>query len=278
MVDANDIEPDTCPRASGMPMLGLGTWQNTDPDQCAESVRTALEMGYRHVDTAQAYGNEDAVGEGIARADVDRDEIFLATKISTANLAHDDVLETARDSLDRLGADTIDLLYVHWPKGEYDPEGTLSAFDELYDDGLIENVGVSNFEPEDLEVALDELDAPIFANQVEMHPLLQQDHVRKACENYDVEVVAYSPLARGQVFEVDELEDVAGKHGVTEAQVSLAWLIEKGVTPIPKATGEDHIADNWEALALELDDEDLDAIDAIERTSREVDPADAPWN
>ncbi|WP_276254030.1 aldo/keto reductase [Halomontanus rarus] len=278
MGDANDIEPGTCPRANGMPMLGLGTWQNTDPEQCAESVRTALEMGYRHVDTAQAYGNEDAVGEGIARADVDREEVFLATKISTANLARDDVLETARDSLDRLGVDTIDLLYVHWPKGEYDPEDTLPAFDELYADGLIENVGVSNFEPADLEVALDILDAPIFANQVEMHPLLQQADVREACENYDVEVVAYSPLARGQVFEVDELKDAAEKHGVTEAQVSLAWLIEKGATPIPKATGEDHIADNWESLALELSSEDVAAIDAIERTDRKIDPADASWN
>jgi len=145
--DAEAIAPGTCPTASGMPMLGLGTWQNDDPEQCAQSVRTALETGYRHIDTAQAYGNEEAVGDGIAAADVDREDVFLATKLWHSNLAYDDVLETARDSLDRLGVDSLDLLYVHWPSGTYDPEETLSALSELYDECLIENVGVSNFLP-----------------------------------------------------------------------------------------------------------------------------------
>jgi len=278
MEDADTVAPGACPTANGMPMLGLGTWQNDDPEQCTESVRTALETGYRHIDTAQAYDNEEAVGEGIAAADVDREEIFLATKVWISNLAHDDVLETARASLDRLGVDYVDLLYVHWPSGEYDPEGTLSALSELYDEGLIENVGVSNFRPEDLEVAVDVCDAPIFANQVELHPLLPQAEIREACENYDVEVVGYSPLARGQVFDQPEIRDVAEKHGVTEAQISLAWAREKGVTAIPKATGEDHIADNWASLTVDLDREDINKIDAIEETSREVDPDFAPWN
>ncbi|WP_455449717.1 aldo/keto reductase [Natrinema thermotolerans] len=276
--DAETVAPETCPTANGMPMLGLGTWQNDDPEQCAESVRTALETGYRHIDTAQAYDNEVAVGEGIAAADVDREEIFLATKVWISNLDHDDVLETARASLDRLGVDYVDLLYVHWPAGEYDPEGTLSALSELYDEGLIENVGVSNFRPEDLEVAVDVCDAPIFANQVELHPLLPQEEIRAACENDDVEVVGYSPLARGQVFDQPEIQEIAEKHGVTEAQVSLAWAREKGVTAIPKATGEDHIGDNWASLTVDLEQEDIDAIDAIDETSREVDPDFAPWN
>ncbi|ELZ09087.1 aldo/keto reductase [Natrinema thermotolerans DSM 11552] len=276
--DAETVAPETCPTANGMPMLGLGTWQNDDPEQCAESVRTALETGYRHIDTAQAYDNEEAVGEGIAAADVDREEIFLATKVWISNLDHDDVLETARASLDRLGVDYVDLFYVHWPAGEYDPEGTLSALSELYDEGLIENVGVSNFRPEDLEVAVDVCDAPIFANQVELHPLLPQEEIRAACENDDVEVVGYSPLARGQVFDQPEIQEIAEKHGVTEAQVSLAWAREKGVTAIPKATGEDHIGDNWASLTVDLEQEDIDAIDAIDETSREVDPDFAPWN
>ncbi|WP_226006732.1 aldo/keto reductase [Natrinema salinisoli] len=276
--DAEAIAPETCPTANGMPMLGLGTWQNDDPEQCAESVRTALEMGYRHIDTAQAYDNEEAVGEGIAAADIDRDEIFLATKIWISNLAHDDILETARASLDRLGVDYVDLLYVHWPAGEYDAEGTLSALSELYEEGLIENVGVSNFRPEDLEVAVDVCDAPIFANQVELHPLLPQEAIREACDNYDVEVVGYSPLARGQVFNQPEIKEVAAKHDASEAQVSLAWAREKGVTTIPKATGEDHIGDNWESLTVDLDREDLNTIDAIDETNRAVDPDFAPWN
>ncbi|KDE60181.1 aldehyde oxidoreductase [Halostagnicola sp. A56] len=275
---ADKIAPGTCPTASGMPMLGLGTWQNTDPEQCTESVRTALETGYRHIDTAQMYGNESAVGDGIARADVDREDIFLATKLLPENLGREDVLETTRESLERLGVDSVDLLYVHWPTEAYDPEETLGALSELYDDGLIDNVGVSNFEPEQLEVAVDVCDAPIFANQVELHPLLPQEHIRETCENLDVEVVAYSPLARGSVFDQPVLEEIAAKHDTNEVQVSLAWLRERGVTAIPKATGEAHIRDNWESLTLELDRADLEAIDAIEETHREVDPAFGPWN
>ncbi|MXV61142.1 aldo/keto reductase [Natronorubrum sp. JWXQ-INN-674] len=276
--DADAVAPGTCPTANSMPMLGLGTWQNDDPDQCAETVRTALEMGYRHIDTAQMYDNEAAVGEGIERADVDREDVFLATKIKPANLGHDDVLETARESLDRLGVDSVDLLYVHWPARAYDPEETLSAFSELYDEGLIDNVGVSNFLPEQIEEAIDICDAPILANQVELHPMLQQPDLRAACENYDVEVVAYSPIARGEVFDQPELRDVAAKHDVSEARVSLAWLREKGVTAIPKATGEDHLGDNFASLTLELDREDINAIDSIDSASREVDPDFAPWN
>lgn len=269
---------DGCPTTNGMPMLGLGTWQNTDADQCAESVRTALEMGYRHIDTAQAYDNETVVGEGIASADVDREDIFLATKVWIDNLAHDEVLETARASLDRLGVEYVDLLYVHWPARAYDPEETFAAFSELYEEGLIENVGVSNFMPEHLEEAIDNCDAPILANQVELHPLLQQPELREACANHDIEVVAYSPLARGKVFDQPELQEIAGKHGVSEAQVSLAWLREKGVTAIPKATGEDHIRDNWDSLGLNLDRDDIETIDGIDETTREVDPEFGPWN
>ncbi|WP_121744517.1 aldo/keto reductase [Natronorubrum halophilum] len=276
--DAETATPELCPTANGMPMLGLGTWQNDDPTQCIESVRTALEMGYRHIDTARMYENEAAVGDGIERSDVDREDVFLATKIEPSNLAHDDVLESARESIDRLGVDSLDMLYVHWPARAYDPKETLSAFEELYDEGLIENVGVSNFLPEQLEEALDVCDAPILANQVELHPLLPQSEIRSACAKNGIEVVAYSPIARGEVFDRPEIQDVADKHDVSEAQVSLAWLREKGVTAIPKATGEAHIRENWNSLALELDREDIETIDSIDETSREVDPGFAPWN
>jgi diketogulonate reductase-like aldo/keto reductase len=259
-----------------MEMLGLGTWQNDDPAQCADSVETALETGYRHIDTAQAYGNEAAVGEGLAAADVSREEVFLATKVWISNLSHDDVLSTTRESMEKLGVDYVDLLYVHWPARTYDPESTLPAFDELYDEGAIHRVGVSNFTPDHVEEAREILDAPVFANQVEMHPLLQQDHLQEYAAETDLELVAYSPLARGDVFEVPELTDIAEKHGVSEAQVSLAWLREQGVTAIPKATSEAHIRDNWESLALELDDDDLERIDAIDRTDRKVDPDFGP--
>nr|WP_185903219.1 aldo/keto reductase [Halonotius terrestris] len=261
-----------------MPMLGLGTWKNSDPAACADSVATALETGYRHIDTAQAYNNEAAVGDGIEQAAVDREEVFLATKIWIDNLAYDDVLETAEASLDRLGVDSVDLLYVHWPSRTYDAENTLAAFNELYEQGKIDRIGVSNFEPEQVAEAIAVSDAPIFANQVECHPLLQQPELRKVCADHDVELVAYSPLARGAVFDVPEINDIADDHGVSPAQISLAWLRAEGVTAIPKATGEDHISDNWASLSVELSEGELETIRNIGTTDRRVDPGFAPWN
>ena len=152
------------PAVDGMPTFGLGTWKNDDPGQCAESVRTALEVGYRHVDTATFYGNEAAVGEGIDAADVDPADVFVATKVWHTDLGYRDVVESAEASRDRLGLETIDLLYVHWPAGAYDAEETLSAFADLRDDEVIEHVGVSNFSPALLEEAVEVCDAPIFAN------------------------------------------------------------------------------------------------------------------
>ncbi|MFB6078539.1 MAG: aldo/keto reductase [Halarchaeum sp.] len=261
-----------------MPRLGLGTWQNTDPDACANAVSTALEMGYRHVDTAQAYGNEEDVGRGIAQADVDREDVFLATKVWIDHADRDGVIESTEESLEKLGVDYLDLLYIHWPGRTYDPEETLPALEELKHDGKIERIGVSNFQRRNLEVAQDVMDEPIFANQVEMHPFLQQRQLRSFVDDEGIELVAYSPLARGQVFDDPVITDVAENYDASPAQVSLAWLREKGVTAIPKATGEAHIADNWGSLALELDDEDVRRIDAIERVDRRVDPDFAPWN
>lgn len=266
----------TVPRVNGMPRFGLGTWQNEDPQQCTESVKTALESGYRHVDTAQVYGNEDAVGDGIATADVDREEVFLATKLWIRNLGYDDVLESTEQSLEKLGVDDVDLLYVHWPAGAYDPEETMAALDELYDRGLIKRVGVSNFEPHHVEAAMDELDAPLFANQVEMHPFLHQSELRAHADERNYEIVAYSPLARGGVFGHDVLAEIAGTHDVSEAQVSLAWLRAKDVTTIPKATSEAHILDNLASLDLELGDDEIARIDDIDTSERKVNPGFAP--
>ena len=265
------------PSAQGMPMLGLGTWQNDDPDACVEAVATALDAGYRHIDTAQAYGNEEHVGRGIERADVPREDVFLATKVWIDHLSYDDVLASTEESLRKLGVDAVDLLSVHGPAREDDPEGTLRAFDEVVDAGKADRIGVSNFLPEQVDEAIDRTDAPIFANQVELHPLLPQEELRAHCADHGVEVVAYSPLARGAVFEVPELTEIAAKHGVSEAQVSLAWLREKDVTAIPKATSGAHIRDNLASLDLDLDSEDVATIDAIDRTERRIDPGFAPW-
>nr|WP_044951177.1 aldo/keto reductase [Halorhabdus tiamatea] len=259
-----------------MPMLGLGTWENEDPEQCADSVATALEMGYRHVDTAKAYHNEDAVGDGIAAADVPREDVFVATKVWAGDLAYDDVIESAERSADRLGVETIDLLYIHWPSHAYEPEETLPAFDELVDRGVIDRVGVSNFTPDQIERARDVLESPLYANQVEMHPYLEQAELRAFAAETDLNLVAYSPLGRGTVLDDETLAEIAEKHDASVAQVSLAWLREKGVTAIPKATSEAHIRDNFESVGLDLDAEDVATIDDIDRTDRQIHPDWAP--
>ena len=269
-------EPADVPRFGEMPMLGLGTWQNDDPDQCATSVQTALEVGYRHIDTAQVYRNERAVGRGLAAADVDREEVFLATKVWISNLESGDVVQTTEESLDRLDTDYADLLYVHWPAGAYDPGETLPALERLEERGLVRRVGVSNFEPDHVDRAREALDTPVFANQVETHPFLPQRELRAYAKRAEIGLVAYSPLARGEVLSDPTLGEIAEKHGASEPQVALAWLREHGVTAIPKATSEAHIRDNWESLTLSLDSEDMERIDSINRRTRTVHPEFAP--
>jgi diketogulonate reductase-like aldo/keto reductase len=278
-----------------LPALGLGTYEMGDPDECANAVRTAIEVGYRHVDTAQMYGNESAVGDGVERSGVDRGDLLVATKLDTDALGYDDVLETTRESAEKLGAEEIDLLYVHWPLDTYDPEETLAALDELVETGVVARIGLSNFRPDQLEAALDRLDAPLYAHQVEMHPLLPQEELHELAVERGHRLVAYCPIARNRVAEVPEIRSVAEKHDVpdwsggnesptgtrqaTPAQVSLAWLMRKeNVTAIPKAASPAHVRENYAALDLELDDEDVAAIDAIDDRHRIVDFEDAPWN
>lgn len=263
---------------NNIPQLGLGTWQNTDPEECTNSVKTALEMGYEHIDTAQIYENEEEVGRGLSKADVDREDYFLASKVWIDQLAPENVKSSTKESLEKLGVDYVDLMYIHWPSGDYSPQETLKAFKELIHSGEIKSIGVSNFTPEQLDKAMEIAPKHIVANQVEMHPLLQQEELLEKCREHDITLVAYSPLARGEVFNVEELNEIAEKHGVSEAQVSLAWLMEKdNVVAIPKASSEEHIQDNFDSLDLELDEEDIEKIDSIEREERKVDPDFAPW-
>jgi len=259
--------------------LGIGTWENEAPEQCAESVATALDAGYRHVDTAQAYENEAAVGTGIADSPVPREEVFLATKVHWENLGYDDVLASVEESLERLGTDYLDLLYVHWPIDAYDPEETLAAFEELYESGTIRHIGLSNFEPRNLDAARDALGAPVFAHQFELHPFLQQEELRAYAAEHDHHVVAYSPLARGKVLDDPVLADIAEKHDASPAAVSLAWLESlDNVATIPKATSESHIRDNWSSYDVTLDETDKERIADLDAGERTVDFGPAPWN
>ena len=248
------------------PPVGLGTMGIDDPDP----IETALDAGYRHLDSARIYGNEAVVGEGLAAAlgadGVAREDVTVATKVWIDDLAGDDVGPTARESADLLGVETIDLLYVHRPRGAYDPESTLPALDRLVDEGLVRNVGLSNFELDQLDRAIDVLDAPLAVHQTELHPLFYRSDLLEHAREHGYAVVAYSPLAGGRVGEVDPVVEAAATHETTPEAVAVAWATAKEpVVAIPKASSEDHLRANLAAADLELTDPEVAAIDAVER-------------
>lgn len=242
---------------ASIPKLGLGTWQNTG-QSCIRSVRTALELGYRHIDTAQAYGNEAEVGEGIATADVDRSEVFLTTKVWRSNLKYDDVLSSVRQSLDRLGTDYIDLLLIHWPHPRRPVAATLEAMAELRDEGLVSHLGVANFTATQLREAVRASAAPIVTDQVLYHPLKDQSALQQYCRDADIALTAYSPLARGAVIGNDRLGEIGARYGKTAVQVALRWLLQQQrVVAIPKATSAGHLEENLDVFDFSLTDGEM---------------------
>ncbi|MFC7096782.1 aldo/keto reductase [Halobaculum marinum] len=258
--------------------FGLGTYKLTGP-QCVESVATAVEAGYDCIDTAQGYQNEALVREGIEAAGADPDDLFVATKLKTDNLSYDDAYNTAHESAARLGVDSIDLLYVHWPINSYDAPETARALNDLVAEGTVDRVGLSNFRPDQLDEAREHLDVDIFAHQVECHPMLQQEELREYAREDGHWLVAYCPIARNQVAEIDEIVAIADAHDATPAQVSIAWLLAHDeLAAIPKATSEAHIRDNLAATDLELTDDEVATIDALSEEHRIVDFEEAPWN
>ncbi|WP_435320870.1 aldo/keto reductase [Haloarchaeobius sp. TZWSO28] len=263
-----------------MPRLGIGTWPITDRDRCVPMVQSALEAGYRHVDTAQMYNNEAHVGEAIEAADVPREELFVATKLVKSNLSYDAAIEATKESLERLRLDTLDLLYVHFPRGDYDPEETLPALDELVDRGLVRHIGLSNFTPAYLDEALDVLDHELYAHQAEMHPLLHQRELRAYALEHGHRFVAHTPLARGEVFDVALISEIAAQYDISEAELTLAWLCSKeNVHAIPKSTNSGHLRENFGAQELAIDAADLERIDALHewRQQRVNNPDNPAW-
>lgn len=262
-----------------IPEIGLGTYKLHDRE-CEYTVRAALDLGYRHIDTAQMYKNEREVGEAIHVSTVDRSDIFLTTKIWHTNLEPEDVMQTTEDSLRNLRTPYVDLLMIHWPNRQYDLRDTIEAMLTLRDQGKAMNIGVSNFPLSWLQKANDEIRAPIFCDQVEYHPFLGQfDLLDYAIEN-DILITAYAPLAQGKVQTNEDLQRIGEKYGKTPAQVSLRWLIEQeNVVAIPKASSEDHLKENIDIFDFELEDDDFEFIDDMDKSSRLVNPSFAPdWS
>ena len=220
-----------------MPRIGQGTWPVTDRETCVRMVQSGLDAGYRHVDTARMYDNEAHVGEAIETSEVPREEVFVATKLVGSNLSYDRVLESTKESLDRLRLDTIDLLYVHFPREDYDPTETLPALDEAVDRGLVDHVGLSNFTPAYPDEALDVLEHDLYAHQAEMHPLLHQRELRAYAREHGHRFVAHTPLARSEVFDVPLLSEIADGYGVSEAGVTNFSGSTTNVTPTSHRPG-----------------------------------------
>lgn len=260
-----------------LPALGLGTFQLTGTN-CRRQVCKGLEIGYRLIDTARAYGNEREVGQGIADSGIPRAEIFVTSKIWREDLSPEAVKREADQSLLEIGTDYLDLLLIHWPNGQFPLEQTLGAMAELQSAGKIRQLGVSNF-PSSLFRSACGI-APVFTNQVEYHPLLGQQKVLGVARENGALITAYSPLAQGAVFKEKGLQQLTERHQKQPGQIALRWLLQQEeVLAIPRSSDAGHLADNFDVFDFELSGEEMSAIERLPKDRRCVNPAFAPaWD
>jgi len=265
----------------GIPRLGLGTFGRTG-DAGKEAIRLALELGYRHLDTAQTYGTEGVIAQALAESGVPRPDVFLTTKVADTHLRREDLLKSVARSLEQLRVEAVDLLLIHWPshRNEVPFEEYVDGLAEAQDRGLARLIGVSNFTAAQVARAAERLGpARLATNQVECHPFLQNRHVRQVCADHEVLVTAYMPLAVGRVMRDPVIERVARRHGESPATVTLAWLFHKGMAAIPASANREHLCANLRALEVTLDDQDVAAIDGLDRSERLTNPAKSPeWD
>ena len=250
-----------------IPQLGFGVFK-VEPESTQETVEQAFEVGYRHIDTAQMYGNEAGVGAAIKAAGIPRDELWITTKLNNGFHRPDDARRTFGESLDRLGLDQVDLFLIHWPlPSRYDGDfvSTWRTLVELRDDGRARSIGVSNFEPDHLERIVEETGVVPAVNQIEVHPYLTNEAARAANASYGVATEAWSPIARGQVNDDATIRGIADRLGRTPSQVALRWAIQRGDIVFPKSVRRERMEENFAIFDFELADDDLAAISALDR-------------
>ena len=264
---------------ANIPLLGLGTW-DIRGDVCRRIVEQALRLGYRHVDTAQAYENEREVGEGIRKSGVPREEIHVTTKVWWTQLAPADVLRSTRESLARLKLDYVDLLLVHWPNSSVPLDQTIAALCKAKRDGMTKHVGISNFTTALIGQAVQYSTEPLSTNQVEMHPYLDQSKVIAACAAKGISVTAYSPIVRGKAGDDPVLAKIGKAHKKSVAQVCLRFLVQQGVVAIPRTSKVERLSENSEIFDFELTGAEMAAIHALARPDgRMISPSWAPgWD
>ena len=248
---------DVTTTGTQVPALGLGTYRLRG-QSCTETVTQALELGYRHIDTAQYYENQTAIGQALAETTVDRDELSVTTKVWRDNLHAADTKRVARESREKLGLETIDLFLIHWPSPSVPIEETIGAMNELQDDGVVEHIGVSNFSVDQLETAREASETPVRTNQVEYNPYTDQSALLEYCIHNDNMLTAYSPLAKGRVADDDTLARIGDRYDKSPVQVALRWLVQQPqVAAIPKAGTRAHLQANLAIFEFELTDEEM---------------------
>ncbi|WP_135363572.1 aldo/keto reductase [Halosimplex halophilum] len=269
------VPTQTLPSGDELPQVGYGTW-NIGGETVKEGVRAALDAGYGHVDTAEGYKNEAEIGEALA--EYDREDVFLTSKVLPKNLNYDSVIESCRDSLDRLGTDYLDLYLIHWPNPAISLRETLDAMATLHDEGLVRNVGVSNFSAYQLSCAHHISDVPIAVNQIEFHPWLQRPDLVEYCRETDTVVEAAAPLARTEVFEDEAVQQLADEYDRHPAQIVLKWAVERDIVVLPKSSSPDHVESNLNLFDWSMADEDLETLDGRDRDEPVYDHPARDWS
>ena len=253
-----------------IPWVGFGTWQTPDGQVAADSVKAALAAGYRHIDTASIYKNEAGVGQGIRESGVPREEIFVTTKIWNNKRGYEKTRESVEKSLERLGLDYLDMVLIHWPAAPHRVENweelnqsTWQALTDLYKEGKIRAIGVSNFKPHHLKALL-EAEVKPMVNQIELHPGMTQQETVDLCKEHGILLEAWSPLGCGRLLDHPFLGELAAKYGKSVAQVCIRWCLQKGFLPLPKSVTPSRILDNTKVFDFFLSDEDMAAMDTME--------------
>lgn len=244
-----------------MPQIGLGTFKVDDGQDVIDSVRWALEAGYRHIDTAAIYNNEEGVGIGIKQSRVSREEIFVTTKVWNSDQGYERTLEAFEQSLKKLDLDYVDLYLIHWPKS-LNLE-TWKALEKLYRDGRVRAIGVSNFKKHHIEEIIEKFDIVPMVNQVELHPQFPQDDLRDYCKKHNILIESWAPLMQGKIFEIPLMEELSKKYNKSIAQIAIRWQYQLGIIVIPKSIKKERITSNVDIFDFEILEEDMKRIESL---------------
>lgn len=252
-----------------MPQLGFGVWQ-VPSEEATKAVSKAIEAGYRSIDTAMIYKNEEGVGEALKNANVAREDLFITTKVWNSDQGYENTLRAYEESLERLGLDYVDLYLIHWPTPQFDSYvETYKAMEKLYKDGRVKAIGVCNFEIEHLERILEECEIPPVLNQVECHPYLDQSKLKEFCAKHNIFVEAWSPLDQGgEVLQDSIIQKIADTHGKSPAQTVLRWHLQNNTIVIPKSVTPSRIEENFQVFDFELTNDEMEQINSLNKDRR----------